>query len=46
MRQTEARMAELEREWRTQGARLQELMKYSREMENILNEKNDTIARL
>jgi predicted RNase H-like nuclease (RuvC/YqgF family) len=46
MRQAEARTAELEREWRTQGSRLQELMRYNRQMENILNEKNDTIARL
>lgn len=29
-----------------QGVRLAELQKYSRQMENILNEKNETIARL
>ena len=36
----------MEREWRIQGARLVELQKYCRQMENILNEKNETIGRL
>lgn len=29
-----------------QGVRMVELQKYSRQMESILNEKNETIARL
>jgi hypothetical protein len=40
------RWSELEKEWRGQGSKLQEVLKYSKEMENILNEKNETIARL
>lgn len=40
------RWSELEKEWRAQGSKLQEVLKYSKEMENILNEKNETIARL
>jgi hypothetical protein len=35
------RWSELEKEWRGQGSKLQEVLKYSKEMENILNEKNE-----
>ena len=42
----EMRWIELEKEWRGQGNKLQEVLRYSKEMENILNEKNETIARI
>jgi hypothetical protein len=42
----ESRWGDLERECRLQAVRLGDALKYSKEMENILDEKNDTIARL